>query len=83
MDKNIYSYIQLFEELEEKIQMVTKEQIYSLPGYDDIHLLGNPNEIKDYVDRVIRIMTTLENQRSDVKKDGIDEGYYDESNYDL
>ncbi|MER5175626.1 MAG: hypothetical protein ABJB76_05575 [Candidatus Nitrosocosmicus sp.] len=65
----------MFEELEEKIQMVTKEQTYSLPEYDDIHSLGNPNEIKDYVDGVIRIMTNLKDQRSDVNKDGIDRGY--------
>lgn len=75
MDKNIHSYIQLCEELEEKIQMVTKEQTYSLPEYYDIHTLGNPNEIRDYIDGVIRIMTHLKDQRCDDNKDGIGRGY--------
>ncbi len=75
MDKNIYSYIQLCEELEEKIQMVTKEQTYFLPGFYDIPTLGNPNEIRDYIDGVIRIMTNLKDQRCDDNKDCIDREY--------
>ena len=63
MGKIIYPIAHLFEELEEKIQRVTKDRIYSLSNYTDIHSLNTPDEIKEYVNEVIKELTDFKEKK--------------------
>ncbi len=68
------SYRKLFEELEEKIQVVTQEQTHSLYEYaTDVYSLNTQNKIKDYVNEVIKIINNLQ-EKSDVNTGGVNKG---------
>ncbi len=69
------SYRELFEELEEKIQVVTQEQTHSLCEYaTDIYSLSTQNNIKDYVNEVIKIISYLQEKKSNVNTGGVNKG---------
>lgn len=69
------SYRKLFEELEEKIQVVTQEQTHSLYEYaTDVYSLNTQNKIKDYVNEVIKIINNLQEKKSDVNTGGVNKG---------
>jgi hypothetical protein len=63
MGKIIYPIAHLFEELEEKIQRVTKDRIYSLSNYTDIQSLNTPDEIKEYINEVIKELTDFKEKK--------------------
>jgi hypothetical protein len=63
MGKIIYPIVHLFEELEEKIQRVTKDCIYSLSNHTDIQSLNTQDEIKEYVNEVIKELTDFKEKK--------------------
>ncbi len=84
MGKIIYPIVHLFEELEEKIQRVTKNCIYSLSNYTDIQSLNTHDEIKEYVDEVIKEITDFkEKKRRCINKNDLDGIPKDDNNNNL
>ena len=63
MGKIIYPITHLFEELEEKIQRLAKDCIYSMSNYTDVQSLNTQNEIKEYVNEVIKEITDFKEKK--------------------
>ncbi|HEY0579543.1 MAG TPA: hypothetical protein VGC75_02440 [Candidatus Nitrosocosmicus sp.] len=85
MGKIIYPIAHLFEELEEKIQRVTKDCIYSLSNYTDIQSLNTQDEIKEYVNEVIKEITDFkeEKRRNCINNKDLDKIQKDDNNNNL
>jgi hypothetical protein len=85
MGKIIYPIAHLFEELEEKIQRVTKDCIYSLSNYTDIQSLNTQDEIKEYVNEVIKEITDFKEKkrRNCINNKDIDKIQKDDNNNNL
>jgi hypothetical protein len=85
MGKIIYPIAHLFEELEEKIQRVTKDSIYSLSNYTDIQSLNTPDEIKEYVNEVIKEITDFKEKkrRNCINNKDLDKIQKDDNNNNL
>ncbi|MDQ6723084.1 MAG: hypothetical protein M3Z01_02295 [Thermoproteota archaeon] len=55
--------------------MVTQEQTHSLCEYaTDIYSLSTQNNIKDYVNEVIKIISYLQEKKSNVNTGGVNKG---------
>ncbi len=74
---------QLFEELEEKIQRVTKDYTESLSNHIDIQSLNTQDEIKDYVNEVIKEIIYFKKNKHCINKDDFDIIHNDENNNNL
>ncbi len=85
MGKIIYPIAHLFEELEEKIQRVTKDCIYSLSNYTDIQSLNTQDEIKEYVNEVIKELTDFKEKKRlhCINKNDLDNIQKDDNNNNL
>ena len=85
MGKIIYPIAHLFEELEEKIQRVTKDCIYSLSNYTDIQSLNTQDEIKEYVNEVIKELTDFKEKKrlQYINKNDLDNIQKDDNNNNL
>jgi hypothetical protein len=85
MGKIIYPIAHLFEELEEKIQKVTKDCIYSLSNYTDIQSLNTRDEIKEYVNEVIKEITDFKEKkrRNCINNKDLDKIQKDDNNNNL
>jgi hypothetical protein len=85
MGKIIYPIAHLFEELEKKIQRVTKDCIYSLSNYTDIQSLNTPDEIKEYVNEVIKEITDFKEKkrRNCINNKDLDKIQKDDNNNNL
>jgi hypothetical protein len=85
MGKIIYPIVHLFEELEEKIQRVTKDCIYSLSNYTDIQSLNTQDEIKEYVNEVIKEITDFKEKkrRNCINNKDLDKIQKDDNNNNL
>jgi hypothetical protein len=85
MGKIIYPIAHLFEELEEKIQRVTKDSIYPLSNYTDIQSLNTPDEIKEYVNEVIKEITDFKEKkrRNCINNKDLDKIQKDDNNNNL
>jgi hypothetical protein len=73
MGKIVYPITYLFEELEEKIQRLAKDRIYSLSNYTDVQSLNTQNERKEYVNEVIKEITDFkEKKQRCINKNNLD-----------
>jgi hypothetical protein len=84
MGKIIYPIAHLFEELEKKIQRVTMDCIYSLSDYTEIQSLNTRDEIKEYVNEVVKEITDFkEKKRRCINKNDPDGIQKDDNNNNL
>jgi hypothetical protein len=84
MGKIIYPIAHLFEELEEKIQRLAKDCIYSLSNYTDFQSLNTQDEINEYVNDVIKEITDFkEKKHYCINKNELDKIQKDDNNNNL